>query len=263
MARYVRLFVQYFVQYCKVRLEYKSDLFISIVTTLVATGFSLALVLILFERAPEIAGWSFHEILFLYGFGLIPLALFNAVSVNLYFFGEVYIVEGKFDRVLLRPVHSLFQVMSEQFRLESLSDAAVGAGVALYAASQLDIRIGPYEVLLAAWAIGCGFTVYIAVFLLLTCISFWVEDRVGVIPPIYNMLSFGRYPLDIYNPLIKFLLSWIVPFGFAAFYPASKLLGKPDYELYFLLLPVVAGVFLAAAVLVWNRGVNNYESTGS
>ena len=263
MARYLRLFWQYFVQYCKVRLEYKADLIVSIITTLVATGFGLALVFILFQRAPEIAGWSFHQILFLYGFGLIPMALFNTVSVNLYYFGEVYIVEGKFDRVLLRPVHSLFQVMSEQFRLESLSDAVVGAGLAFYAASKLEIAIGAYELLLAAWAVLCGFTVYIAVFLLLTCVSFWVEDRVGVIPPVYNMLSFGRYPLDIYNPLIKFLLSWIIPFGFAAFYPASRLLGRPEYQSFFLLLPVVAGVFLAAAILVWNRGVGAYQSTGS
>ncbi len=263
MGRYLRLFWQYFVQYCKVRLEYKGDLIVSIITTLISTAFGLALVFILFRRAPRIAGWSFHEILFLYGFGLIPLALFNAVSVNLYFFGEVYIVEGKFDRVLLRPVHSLFQVMNEQFRLESLSDAVVGAGVALYAASKLRIDIGPYETLLAAWAVFCGFVLYVAVFLLLTCVAFWVEDRVGIIPPIYNMLSFGRYPLDIYNPMIKFLLSWVVPFGFASFYPASRLLDKPEYSGYFLLLPVVAGVFLAVAILVWNRGVANYESTGS
>ncbi len=38
-----------------------------------------------------------------------------------------------------------------------------------------------------------------------------MEDRVGVIPPVYNMLAFGRYPLSIYSPMIQFLLSWIIP----------------------------------------------------
>jgi ABC-2 type transport system permease protein len=183
--------------------------------------------------------------------------------VNLNFFGQFYIVEGKFDRLLLRPVHTLFQVMSEQFRLESLSDAAVGVGVVLYAASRLELELGWMQWLIGAGAIVCGFTIYLAVFLALTTVGFWVEDRVGIIPPIYNMLSFGRYPLDIYNPLIRFLLSWVVPFGFASFYPPAKLLGHSEYDGVFLFLPLVAVTTLGLAVMLWNRGVRNYSSTGS
>jgi ABC-2 type transport system permease protein len=98
---------------------------------------------------------------------------------------------------------------------------------------------------------------------ILTCVSFWVEDRVGIIPPVYNMLAFGRYPLDIYNPFIRFLLSWIIPFGFAAFYPSTELLGRSEYRLYVAALPLLTAVFLTAAILLWNRGVRNYSSTGS
>ncbi len=263
MARYLRLFVQYFVQYCKVRLAYKADFFISVASTLVATVFGLALVFLLFRRAPQIAGWTFEEILFLYGFGLIPLALFNTISVNLYYFGQLYIIEGKFDRVLLRPVHSLFQVMSEQFRLEALSDALVGVVLVVYAGSKVGLAFSPMQWLIGIGAVICGLAIYLGIFLILTCVSFWAEDRVGVIPPVYNMLTFGRYPLDIYNPLIRFLLSWIIPFGFAAFYPSAKLLGHTEYDRVFLALPLVAAISVAAAILLWNRGVRNYSSTGS
>lgn len=263
VARYLRLFGQYFIQYCKVRLEYRADLIVSVVATLVATGLGIALVLILFGGDRVVAGWSSDEILFLYGFGLIPLALFNTISVNLYYFGQIYIIEGKFDRVLLRPVHSLFQVMSEQFRLEALSDALVGLAVVVYAGLQLNLNFGPLEIVAGVAAVICGFTIYLAVFLLLTCVSFWVEDRVGIIPPVYNLLTFGRYPLDIYNPLIKVLLSWVIPFGFAAFYPSAKFLGHDEYASYFSVMPLVAVAFLAVAVVVWNRGVKNYASTGS
>lgn len=263
MRRYLRLFGQYFLQYCKVRLEYRGDLIVSVAATLVATALGLVLVFILFNHDREIAGWNFEEILFLYGFGLIPLALFNTISVNLYYFGQVYVIEGKFDRVLLRPVHSLFQVMSEQFRLEALSDALVGVVLAVYAGLQLDLSFSPLAIVAAFGAVACGFVIYIAVFLLLTCVSFWVEDRVGIIPPVYNLLSFGRYPLDIYNPLIKILLSWVVPFGFAAFYPSAQFLGHEEYARYFFAMPFVAAAFLAVAIIVWNRGVKNYASTGS
>jgi ABC-2 type transport system permease protein len=263
MRRYLRLFFHYFVQYTKVRLAYKGDLILSVVTALVATVFGLALVFLLFRKSPQIAGWSFQEILFLYGFGLIPLALFNTISINLYYFGQVYIVEGKFDRVLLRPVHSLFQVMSEQYRLESLSDALVGFVIVGYTSRALRLDFDLVDWLFLAGAVLCGLLIYISVFLILTCVTFWVEDRVGVIPPVYNMLAFGRYPLDIYNPFIRFLLSWIIPFGFAAFYPSTHLLGHFEYRPYVAALPVLTAAFLAAAVLLWNQGVKNYSSTGS
>lgn len=263
MGRYLRLLGQYFAQYGKVRLAYKADFFVSVATTLVATFFGVALVFLLFRRAPEIAGWSFDEILFLYGFGLIPMAMFNVVSVNLYYFGQVYIVEGKFDRVLLRPVHSLFQVMSEQFRLEALADGAVGLGLVIWAGERLGFVWTLKALALGLLGIVCGTAIYLGVFLLLTTVSFWVEDRVGIIPPVYNMLTFGRYPLDIYNPFIRFLLSWVVPFGFAAFYPSAKLLGHHEHDTAFLWLPAVAAVSVGVAVLAWNQGVKNYSSTGS
>jgi ABC-2 type transport system permease protein len=263
LRRHLGLLLDYFVQYAKVRLSYKGDFLISVATTIVGTAFGLAVVLLLFGRTPRLLDWTFHEILFLYGFSLIPLALFNVVSINLYYFGDAYIVQGKFDRILLRPIHSLFQILCEQFRLESLSDAVIGIVLVLYCTRRLNLEFGPLEWLLLAGAAVCGFLLYAAVFLMLTSVSFWMEDRIGVVPPVYNMLAFGRYPLKIYNPFLQFLLSWIIPFGFASFYPTVRLLRRPEYTVYFYLLPVVTAVFVSLAVLVWNRGVRNYASTGS
>jgi ABC-2 type transport system permease protein len=153
--------------------------------------------------------------------------------------------------------------MSEQFRLESLADAAVGLAIVLYTSRRIGLDYGWSDWLFLAFAAFCGLLIYVGVFLILTCVAFWVEDRVGLIPPVYNMLAFGRYPLNIYSPLIQFLLSWIIPFGFASFYPAAHLLGHLEYERYFLLLPLVTACFLGASVWLWNRGVANYSSTGS
>ncbi len=263
MRRYLGLLGEYFLQYLKVRLAYKGDFLISVVSTLVGTAFGLAVVLILFRRVTRLADWSYYEILFLYGFGLIPLSFFNVCSINLYYFGDNYIVQGKFDRVLLRPIHSLFQILFEQFRLESFADAAVGFAVVLYAARKLRLDFGLVDWIAVVLLALCGLLIYVAVFLMLTAVSFWLEDRVGVMPPVYNMMAFGRYPLKIYHTVIQFLLSWIIPFGFATFYPATHLLRRFEYNNYFYSLPVVTIAFVAMALALWNRGVQNYSSTGS
>jgi ABC-2 type transport system permease protein len=263
MRRYVSLWRQYFIQYAKVRLAYRLDFFLSIATTALATACGIAVVFLMFRRVPRIAGWSFTEILFLYGFSLVPLSLFNMISINLYYFAEQYLVMGKFDQVLLRPLDPLFQVMFEKFRLEAVGDTMLGLFIVATCASKLGLRAGPAEWAFFLLAALCGCALYTAVFLMLTCVSFWMEDRIGVIPPIYNMLAFGRYPLDIYGQFIRFVLSWVVPFGFASFYPSARLLHKDAYRAYSYLMPLVAAAFLFAAIMLWNRGVRNYSSTGT
>src|ERR1039457_7557681 len=114
MKRHFRLLVQYFAQYTKVRLAYKADFIIAFFSSMAATVLGFGFVLVLFTKIPRLQDWSFNEILFLYGFSLIPLGFFNVVSWNLYDFSELYIVEGKFDRVLLRPVSTLFQVIRSE-----------------------------------------------------------------------------------------------------------------------------------------------------
>src|SRR5580658_1545204 len=117
---------EYFSQYAKVRVSYRGDFFVSIATSFAATIFSLGFLVVLFRNTAQLKGWRFEEVLFLWGFTQIPYGLFNVISLNLYDFGNNYIIEGKFDRVLLRPVSSLFQVLFETFRIESLQEVATG-----------------------------------------------------------------------------------------------------------------------------------------
>ncbi len=263
MQKLLVLFLQYVGQYAKTRMGYKADFFIACMTSLLATVAGYGFVLVLFTRVPQLRGWSFAEILFIYGFSLIPMGLFNIVSLNLYEFGDSYIVEGKFDRVLLRPVYSLFQILFESFRLESIQEIITGVAVVAYCAARLNIRFGAINLILFPTLVLCGAVIYVCVFVVITSVNFWFEDRIGLAPPVYNMIAFGRYPITIYNTFIQFLLSWIIPFAFASFYPTVRFLGRTEFTREFYLVPLVAAVMVALALFVWNRGVQNYQSTGS
>lgn len=263
MNKMAVLFWSYFGQYAKTRLAYKTDFFIAVCTSVIATVAGYGFVLVLFTRIPHLVGWRFEEILFIYGFSLIPMGVFNIISLNLYEFGDAYIIEGKFDRVLLRPVHSLFQIMFENFRLESIQEIVTGLAAVVYCAMQLEIPLTLRNLLLFPILVACGATIYVSVFVILASVNFWFEDRVGIAPPIYNMIAFGRYPITLYNVFIQFMLNWIIPFAFASFYPTAGYLGRVEFMREFYLVPLVAAAMLGVSLLVWGEGVRHYKSTGS
>jgi ABC-2 type transport system permease protein len=183
--------------------------------------------------------------------------------MNLYDFGNNYIIEGKFDRILLRPVSSLFQVLFETFRIESFQEVATGVFCMVWAAQRLGIVWTPAKLGMLVFFGVCAGIIYISIFLILTTVSFWFEDRIGVHPPVWNVIAFGRYPLSIYSPVVQFFLCWVVPFGLASFYPSVKLLGRAVTPEYAPLVPVVAVIFFTLAISLWNYGTRHYSSTGS
>lgn len=263
VRRHVLLFFDYFTQYAKVRIGYRGDFFISLTASFAATVFGLFFVVVLFQKVPQLAGWRFEEVLFLYGFSLVPYGLFNVISTNLYEFGNTYIIEGKFDRILLRPISSLFQILFETFRIESLQEVATGMFCMAWASSRLQIPWTPWKIAMFFFFAGCAGVIYISVFLMLTTVSFWFEDRIGVHPPVWNVIAFGRYPLSIYSAAVQFFLCWIIPFGLASFYPSVRMLGRTVRPEYAPLVPVVALAFLAMAIGLWSVGTRRYSSTGS
>ena len=263
VKRHAILFGEYFSQYAKVRASYRGDFFISIGTSFAATIFSLGFLVVLFQRTAQLKGWRFEEVLFLWGFTQIPYGLFNVVSLNLYDFGNNYIIEGKFDRILLRPVSSLFQVLFETFRIESFQEVATGIFCMWWATQRLHLAWTPLKFAILIFFGICAAIIYVSIFLILSTFSFWFEDRIGVHPPVWNVIAFGRYPLSIYSGAVQFFLCWIIPFGLASFYPSVRMLGRSVSPEYLRFVPGVTAVFLTLAIFLWNFGTRHYSSTGS
>jgi ABC-2 type transport system permease protein len=153
-------------------------------------------------------------------------------------------------------------VVFESFNIASLSEVALGLVLMAVMGARLGLHVRPSDAVAFPVLAVSAAAVYVGVFLLLTAVSFWFEDRLGVGPPVYNMIRFARYPVTIYHPAVRILLSWVVPFAFAAFYPATSLLRVSAFHLFAALTPVMGAVCLAVAVFAFGRGARRYASTG-
>ncbi|WP_096201654.1 ABC transporter permease [Bacillus sp. FJAT-45350] len=259
---YLSMFMQYASQYLKTRLTYRVDTVIEILSDLLFQAVNLIFILVVFGHTGFLAGWTREEIIFIYGFFLVPFSIFSSFF-NIWDFNERYIVKGEMDRILTRPIHSLFQIVLERMELESLFGTITGIAIMIYASMHLDLSFAWYDpFLFIIMAVG-GALIYGGVFIMLASISFWSDSRTDIMPMMYNIGNYGRYPVDIYHPVIRFVLTWILPFAFVGVYPSAYFLGKEEWYVYAALTPFMGVLFFFLAIIVWNKGVTKYRGAGN
>ena len=167
------------------------------------------------------------------------------------------------DRILTRPIHSLFQVILERIELEALFGVVTGLIIIFYSVISLDLQLAWYDpILFIIFAIG-GALAYAAIFVAIASIGFWSDAKTSIMPMMYNIGNYGRYPVDIYNKVIRFVLTWVLPFAFVGVYPASYFLRKEEWYAYAFATPVIGVAFFVISVFIWNQGVKRYRGAGN
>lgn len=264
MKRSLTLFFAYLGQLLKTRMEYRLDFLVDVTTTLLQQAVDLAFLTVIFSKIPELAGWSFYEVVFIYGFYTLVFGFYNAsfLAVTSAFPGR-YLIEAELDRLLSRPLSALYQLVLETIRPLDLNGVVLGAAIMAYAAAQLDLAWGWAEWALLVPLVAGAYLVYSGFFLALMSLSFWFPSRTGITSPFMALSRFSEYPLTIYGPGLRWLLSTVVPFAFIAFYPSTVLLGRDAYWALGLMTPVVGLAVFGAGLLVWRQGLRHYESAGS
>lgn len=258
----IALFFEYFKQYMKTRLIYRWDFIVQFFTDLLFQAVNLVFILVVFAHTTQLKGWSQGEIIFIYGYFLIPWTFFLSFF-NLWTFNERYIIQGELDRVLTRPVHSLLQIILENMTPESLIGAINGLIVMIWGMSTLDIKWSWYDPILLIFCVFGGVAVYGGIFIALTSISLYTDSKTDIQPIIFNIGTYGRYPVNIYHRLIQIVLTWILPFAFVGFYPASFLLDRNEWKWFAIFTPVVGIIYLFIGIYCWNRGIRHYRGAGN
>jgi ABC-2 type transport system permease protein len=181
---------------------------------------------------------------------------------NLWTIGMNYIRPGNFDRFLVRPINPLFHLLADRFCHDGIGNFLVGAVLVAKAAFDLHILWTPLNFLFLIVAVLSSGAIFIALNLITATTSFWLVESIPVTQVIFNTHEFAKYPLTIYGKGISILMTWIIPYGFASFYPASYLLGREVGWMAWA-SPFVAGLLLLVGYRAWLFGLRHYSGTGS
>jgi len=262
LGHYVRLYRLFLVQRLKVLMEYRMNFFIGAFSTVLVQGAGLAMVLVVMSQVPDINGWTLNEILLIYGLLTLSKSINHMFADNLWTIGRNYIRTGGFDRFLVRPIDPLFHLLADRFCHDGIGYFVVGLTLITHAVIALSIPITFLNILYLIVASLSGGLIFVALNLITAVSSFWVVESIPVTRSVFEMHEFAKFPLTIYPKAIDVLLTWLIPYGFASFYPASYLLGREIGPLAWLGLPI-AIVLLFLGYRFWVFGLRHYTSTGT
>lgn len=263
MKRYLVLYWHYFKQQMKVMMEYRVDFFIGVASVFLINFTSVFFVKVVFDQIQSLNGWGFYEILFIYGVACTGRSIHHIFFDNLWTLGSRYVRTGEFDRLLMRPVGPLFQLVAERVQQDGFGQLLIGLVVLSTSMPNLGIHWSFVNVLLLLLMIVSSGMIFVAVNLFFATFSFWMTDATPLVVGLFNLSDFARYPLTIYNKGLRFLLTWIIPYGFTAFYPAAAFIGHAGYQTLALCTPLVAVLSCWLAYAFWKRGLRSFASTGS
>ena len=257
----IKLYLSFLSASLKEMLIYRLDCIVGMVSQIVTQLVSIIFIWITFKNTDNLAGWNFEQILLLYGVTLISIAIVDFCFDTLYDIGPKYIREGDFDKILLRPVHPLISIIGSSYEFTSVGYFGLGLFLTINMLIKLAI---PITFLLIAKIIFfsiIGAMIIGAIMIVFSISSFWTYKSNEVIWTFFKVYTFTQYPIDIYNGFIKFLINFILPYTFVAYYPTMNYLGIDKYMIY--LSPLIAIILWIIAINVWNWALKKYRSTGN
>lgn len=261
--RYVKLYGRFLAQYLKGLMEYKADFLFGLIGFFLIQASGIAFINLVFNNIPSLNGWSYYDILFIYGFSLLPRGLDHLIMDNIWIFARDMVIKGTFDRYLVRPINPFFQVISERFQPDAFGEIIVGIILLSMSIPKINISISLLNIIIFLILVLAGAVIYTSIKLFFASFAFWIKNSISLIFMVYNISTFAKYPISIYPKAISVVVQFIIPFAFTAFVPAGYFLGKINFTY------GIAGTVLCAMISwvlaygLWLRGIRNYESSGS
>ena len=262
MRRYFVLYQHFLIQRFKILMEYRANFFIGAASTVVLQAAGLLTIWVVMRQIPDLNGWRYDEVLLIYGLLTLAKSLNHMFADNLWTIGWNYVRSGDFDRFLVRPIDPLFHLLADRFCHDGIGNFLVGAALVAKSSIALGIVWTPQHLLYLAIAVLSGGAIFIALNLITATSAFWIIESIPVTQIIFNTHEFAKYPLTIYHRSIGLLMTWLIPYGFASFYPANYLLGR-DVGLLAWIGPAMALALLFLSYRVWLIGLRHYSGTGS
>jgi ABC-2 type transport system permease protein len=234
-------------------MEFRFNFFSQAFFMIINDGLFLLIWHFFFSRFGDLNGFGFLEMMALWIFGAGGFGLANAIFGNANNLGKI-ISNGELDFYFTFPKNHLLHALVSRTDLSAWGDMlfAIIAFVIFF-------PINIYSVAMLIFGILIGAFILLSFYILIASLSFWLGRNEVLHDSLFHaFLAFSTNPSSVFQGVVKFIIFFIIPAGFATFLPAELL---QDFSLAkFIYVLIFSVAFFLLALFVYNRGLKKYSS---
>ena len=262
-----RIYFKLAVASIKSRMEYRASFSVFLFTLILFYGAQLTTIGLIIHRFKSIGGWTIGEIAFLYSILILPMGIVSSMFSGIVEF-YTHIREGTYDRILVRPLSPLGQVITGGFELSGVVHLVLGITTFVIANNFQKVEWNSTNVTVFIFVIIGGSLILASIRIIIAAIAFYAVNNTSLVHLfVFSTREFMMYPMNIYSTGVKVLLTFFLPLGFINFYPSYYFLNKSGSDLFhpifmFGTFPV-GTLMIFFAIWFWKKGEKAYESAGA
>jgi ABC-2 type transport system permease protein len=243
-------------------LQYRGNFLVQLGDSVIGLGTALVGIAVVFGQTDRLAGWRAEELVALIGVffmvgGLIGLVIRPSME---------HLMEGvrlgTLDFTLTKPADAQLLVSVRQIETWRLVDVVLGAAVLIVALMRMEERIGLERAAAFGLMLLCGLAIIYSFLLALSTLAFWLVRLENILVIYGSMYEAGRWPVGIYPPWLRAVLTFVVPVAFAITIPVESLVGRLEWPTLLGTL-ALAIAFLAVSRWFWKVGLRHYTGASA
>ena len=261
MRRYWQVYRTFFVSSFARELEFRANFFAKIMQNFVWMSFFVLILLVIYRNTNTVAGWGRGDAF------ILAATIFLMTSVGTAFFMSImeipqHVRTGTLDFIVTKPIDSQFWISSRKFNFDKIG--TMFAGIVMLVVGLLQSHLHPTlgDGLAYLLLVATSLAIYYSVSLMLMTTGIWLVrvDNLWVLTE--TMTDVSRFPIDIYGPGIRQVLTYVLPMAFIATIPASQLVHGSSWPLVGLGFAWAVGA-LTMSRLFWKFAMRHYTSASS
>ena len=246
----------------KSELEYRTSFIFSFLSQILVFFSYYFVIISLFLRFNNIKGFTMYEVLFCFSIIQFGFAFNEVFARGLDKFDDL-IIEGGFDRILLRPKNIIIQILYNESDFVKASRLIQAIIILIISLIKLNIKWNIFKIVCIFLMLLSGILVFFSLFLLAASYCFITVQGLEV----RNVFTDGgkhmaQYPIGIFSKGFVYFFTFIIPYAFVNYYPLLFVIGKSD-NIYYAFSPLILFIYIIPCIIVFYLGVKRYSSVGS
>lgn len=243
-------------------LEYKSSFLASFFSQILVFFSYYFVIISLFTKFDNIKGYTLYEVLLCFGVIQFGYAFCESFARGLDKFDNI-IINGEFDRILLRPQNIIVQVLCYDSDYTKVSRLIQSVIVLIIAIIKLGLNWTFLKIITLFLMLLSAIIIFLSIFLIAAAYCFITIQGLEI----RNVFTAGgkhmaQYPIGIFKKGFVYFFTFIIPYAFVNYYPLMYILGKNDNLLY-AISPLLVILYFIPCLIIFYNGTKRYSGIGS